>query len=89
VGARNPDYMPWNNLGWMVDNGYEIAVHCPGCDRHDRVVANPIAKKFGYYRDYRAIAHLLKCNRCGRKGMEVKRVKWDEGVPKGWRPGER
>jgi hypothetical protein len=35
------------------------------------------------------LPHLLKCNRCERKGMEVKRGKWDNGVSRGWRPGER
>ena len=89
MGTANPARYPYDLLGYMVDNGWEMEVHCPGCDRRDRVVANPLAKRFGYYRDFRSVAHLLKCNRCERKGMEVKRVKWDNGVSRGWRPGER
>ena len=89
MGSVNPDRYPNDLLGYMVDNGWEIDVHCPGCDRRERIAANRLAKHFGYYRDFRSIAHLLKCNKCERKGMEVKRIKWNDGVPRGWRPGER
>jgi hypothetical protein len=89
MGTRNPDREPWDCLGYMADNGFEITVHCPGCDRRDRVPVIPLAKHFGYYKNYGAIAHLLKCNRCQRKGMEVGKVKWSEGFSRGWRPGER
>ena len=89
MGSINPDRHPNDTLGYMADNGWEIDVHCPGCDRRERIVPNWLAKRYGYYRDYRSIAHMLKCRRCDRKGMEVRRVKWSEGVPRGWRPGDR
>jgi hypothetical protein len=45
VGTANPDHHPYDLLGYMVINGWTIEVHCPGCDRRDRVVANRLAKQ--------------------------------------------
>jgi hypothetical protein len=89
MGTRNPDREPWYNLGWLADRGYELAVHCPGCDRRDRIQVIPLAKRFGYYKHIDAIACRLRCQRCDHKGMEVKRIKWSDGFARGWRPGER
>ena len=55
MGTANPDRYPNDLLGYMVDNGWEIDVHCPGCDRRERIAANRLAKHFGYYRDFRSI----------------------------------
>ena len=80
MGARNPNYVPGRNLGYLADNGYELAVHCPGCDRKARVAIHPLARRLGPYRTIDVAALKLKCGRCGRKGVDVKKVKWDQDI---------
>jgi hypothetical protein len=89
MGTRHPDREPWNNLGYLADNGYELAVRCPGCDRRTRIPVIPLAKRYGYYKHVDAVACRLRCQRCHQKGAEVRRVKWSDGIATGWRPGER
>jgi hypothetical protein len=61
----------------------------PGCNRRARVQIIPIAKKMGYYAQVETVASKLKCNHCGRKGVEAKWINWKHGINTGWRPGDR
>jgi hypothetical protein len=87
MGSRRRD--PTLTLGYLADNGYELAVHCTGyelavhctgCDRNARVAVIPLAKRFGYFASMYQAAARLKCGRCGRKGVEAERIKWSDGI---------
>jgi hypothetical protein len=79
MGARNPELDTANLLG--TNAGKELWGRCPDCRATRRFAIAPLARQFGKLMHISQLTWRLKCRECGRRGIPLVLIDWDQRDP--------
>jgi hypothetical protein len=78
MGRRRPESNPEKCLGRWA--GHELYGKC-SCGQERRLAIAPLARRFGANTHITYVEQFLTCQCCGRKGIALMVVAWDEKDP--------
>lgn len=79
MGGRNPERDTQNLLG--TNAGKEIYGRCWDCGTARRFAIAPLARKYGKLTHLAKVSIRMRCQQCGRRGIALQWVNWDEPDP--------
>lgn len=65
----------------LFNAGKEIVGRCQACKTTKRLPIAPFARRFGGNMHILQLAEKLRCQNCGKRGVSLQYVNWDEPDP--------
>ena len=84
MGKRSPERE--TTILLATHAGKELYGRCSDCGGARRFAIAPLARKYGKQMHIAELSYRLRCPQCGRKGIPLQLLNWDQADPDDFLP---